>query len=305
MKINYAYFGSASFSSTFLEKIISDDELKNYLNLKFVVTQPDKPSGRKQIMTPTPVKLTADKYGVPVHCFELEKRISKNGTKYGVLSAEGIAYDLIRNIDLALVYAYGAIISKKMLIAPKYGFWNIHPSLLPLYRGTAPMATPLIKGDKTTGVSIIKMDSKMDHGAIIDQESYTILNTDKRPDLETKLTDIGFALFKKNILKGIGKITLKNQNDEMATYTEKLGKDDGFVELTKLKDQLKNNSVILFNLFRGLYPWPGIWTLMPNNRRLKITEMEIRDGKLTIQKVQLEGKNEVDFETFNKNYLVF
>lgn len=305
MKINFAYFGSSYFSAILLEKIINDTELKDHLDLKFIATQKDKPAGRKQILMPTPVKSIAKKYGIPVYCFELEERSSKSGSKYGILTADAISRELILDLDLVLVYAYGAIISNKILERPKYGFWNVHPSLLPLYRGTAPMAAPLIKGDKTTGVSIIKMDDKMDHGPIIDQKSYTIENSDKRPDLEVKLTDIGFALFKKNILDGIGKISLKNQDDEKATYTEKLRKDDGFIEIEKLKTELKNSPLALSNLFRGLYPWPGIWTLLPNKKRLKITDMEFADGKLTIKKVQLEGKREVDFETFNKNYRVF
>lgn len=304
-KLKFAFFGSADFSADFLEKIIKDEELNNRLDIQFVVTQKDKPSGRKQTVTPTPVKLIAQKYGVPVYDYDLEMREAKNGDRYGILKYENIDIDGYEKLDLVLVYAYGAIISSKILNIPRLGFWNIHPSILPLYRGTAPMATPLIKGDKTTGVTIIKMDNKMDHGPIIAQTMYTINNSDYRTDLETKLTDLGFKLFKEKIIEGAEKIQPAEQEHEKATFTEKLKKDDGFIEFEELKKRLKEKPENLYNLYRGLYPWPGIWTILPNKKRLKITMMVFDNNFLEIKKVQLEGKNEVDFKTFSKAYGYF
>lgn len=300
-KLKFAFFGSAYFSADFLEKILVDEELKDYLDVKFVVTQPDKPSGRKQAMTPTPVKQIAKKYGIPVHEYNLEIRQTKTGDKYGILKAEKIDNDEYLKLDLALVYAYGAIISSKIINIPKLGFWNIHPSLLPKYRGTSPMAAPLINGDKTTGITIIKMDSIMDHGPIIAQTMYTINNKDYRSNLEVKLTDLGFKLFKQKIIEGAEKVELKDQQHEKATFTGKLKKDDGFIEFEKLKKEINESPDKLYNLYRGLYSWPGIWTILPNGIRLKITKMEL-ENKLNILKVQLEGKNEVDLKTFSKAY---
>jgi methionyl-tRNA formyltransferase len=304
-KVNFAFFGSAYFSAIFLEAIIKDEELKKRLDLKFVVTQPDKPSGRKQVMTPTPVKQIAHKYNFPVYDYGLEMRKSKSGSSYGVLALDKVDQKTFTDLDIVLVYAYGAIISRKVLELPKFGFWNIHPSLLPLYRGTAPMATPLINGDKNTGISIIKMDNKMDHGPIIDQISYTIAKSDKRPYLETKLTNMGMQLFKSKIVEGIENIKPKEQDEKKATYTEKLKKDDGFIKFEELKRKIIESPEKLYNLYRGLYPWPGIWTMLPNGKRLKITAIEYENKLLEIRKVQLEGKNEVDFKTFNKAYGFF
>lgn len=290
-KIKIVYFGSAYFSAILLEKILKDADLLKQIEVGLVVTQPDRPFGRERKLTPTPVKTLAEKYKIKT-IDDINKPSS------------------LSEFDLVLLYAYGGIISKKLLAQPKYGFWNIHPSLLPLYRGTSPIASPLINGDKITGVSLIKMDDKIDHGPIIDQESYTIEINDKRPDLEIKLTDMGFDLFKKAVLLGIDKISLKEQSHKEATYTKKLTKQDGFIKISDLKSQISNLNIRIYNLYKGLYPWPGIWTTVQPTRlteakRLKITDMNLSGGKLIIKKVQLEGKKEVDFETFNKAYRMF
>ena len=315
--LNIAYFGSSYFSASLLEQILIDKELP--VKLKFVVTQPDQPVGRKQILTPTPVKIMAEKY------FK-----SEDIKFFAVCGFPSKNFDIeLKNIDIALVYAFGEVIPKNILSLPKYGFWNIHPSLLPKYRGPSPIAIPLINGDETTGVTIIKMDEEIDHGPIIAQQSLTIEKTDKRPDLEKKLTNLGFEMFKKivgertkffatwDIPLGEGSHGDKKirsepfiaQNHKLATYTKKLTKQDGFVEISKLKDQISKNSEELFNLFRGLYPWPGIWTILPNGKRLKITGLNIVRNKnlcsLQIKRVQLEGKKEVDFETFKRAYKMF
>jgi methionyl-tRNA formyltransferase len=301
-KLSLAYFGSPDFSANFLEKLITDTTINRLIEVKLIVTQPDKKVGRKQILTPTPVKMLAENFQFPISNFQTNfKSQTKN----------------FQDIDLALVYAYGDLIPKEILSLPKYGFWNIHPSLLPKYRGTSPIATPLINGDKTTGVTIIKMDEEIDHGPIIAQESYTIKDTDYRPDLERKLTDLGFEMFKR-ILKKLQttnyKLQTNQQDHSLATYTKKLSKQDGFIEFEKLKKLFlpTTNYQLLtthYNLFRGLYPWPGIWTILPNGKRLKIVELNILGNKnicsLQIKRVQLEGKNEVDFKTFNQAYDIF
>lgn len=324
-KLSVVYFGTPSFSADFLEMMINDKELP--VKVKHVVTQPDKPVGRKQIMSPTAVKLIAKKYHIPVS------------------STPGV-----EEADLAIVFAYRKILPKEILDIPKFGFWNIHPSLLPLYRGTSPIAYPLFNGDTKTGVTLMQMDEKMDHGPIIDQVQYSILPFDRRPDLETKLTRLGYDLLKRVVLnlfqdphkipKHIRDDKFKQQDDSRATYTRFLHKQDGFIPLQTLKkalqgESLKENEIplllkeysqkylkskvlglksseIIYNLYRGLYPWPGIWTHLQldwlpagrNNaiKRLKITEMALENKKLVIKKVQLEGKNEVDYKTFVKAY---
>jgi methionyl-tRNA formyltransferase len=288
MKLSLAYFGSADFAARLLEKIINDKSLP--VEVRLVVTQPDKPAGRKQVLTSTPIKLVAKKYNLDVIDSLTEDLSSK-----------------IRGLELALVYAYGQIIPANLLHLPKHGFINIHPSLLPKYRGPAPITYPLILGDKETGVTIIKMDERVDHGPIIAQESLPILPKDRRPDMEARLTNLAYEMFKKTLADLMPK---KEQDHSAATYTKRLDKKDGFIPFENLKSALKTNRAghSIFNLFRGLYPWPGIWTLvMINGRqmRLKITDIDLIDSCLIIKKVQLEGKNEVDFKTFNKAYPVF
>jgi methionyl-tRNA formyltransferase len=303
MPLTIAYFGSPDFSARFLEKLLIDEETKKLVKVKLVVTQPDKPVGRKQILTPTPVKQIALKIDNSLEIACPAKLAEQSGKNCKLK---------ISQLDLALVYAYNQIIPKEYLELPKYGFWCIHPSILPKYRGPSPIATALINGDEETGVTIFKMDEKIDHGPIIAQERISIAPTDLRPDLEKKLTDLAFKMFKKLISTDLNKLQLISQDDQKATYTKKIKKEDGFIEISNLKTQIANDPKRLFNLFRGLYPWPGIWTLLrqgfggqASEKRLKITDLSLINGKLIIKKVQLEGKKEVDFATFNRAYKVF
>ncbi len=287
-KLNIAYFGTPNFSANVLEKLIILNS--SLLQISSIITQPDKPIGRKQILTPSPVKIIGQKYQIPV--FETIEEIE----------------DKLKEIDLVLVFAYGKIIPKKLLDLTTYGFWNIHPSLLPKYRGPSPTSAPLVNGDLETGTTLIKLDEKMDHGPIIDQQIYQILKTDTRIDLEKKLSDLGIKLFIKNVEKLLNKnINLVSQNENEATFTKILKKEDGFIEINALKTMLLSNQNKLFNLYKGLINWPGIWTkIIINNqeKRLKITEIEF-DNELIIKKVQLEGKNEMNFTEFNKYYSIF
>ncbi len=340
-KLKIAYFGTPSFSARFLEKILTDTDI--HVEVTLVITQPDKPVGKKQIITSSPVKLVAGKYKISVKTgveTEVPRREPDSGfhRRGSQARRDQSRQAPFFNIDLGLLFAYGKILPKKILSIPNHGFWNIHPSLLPKYRGPSPMAYPLLLGDKTTGITLMKMGELMDHGPIIDQESLPIDNNDYRSDLETKLTDLGYEVFKRNVNKlavsGIKSVRFEPQNDTHATYTKLLAKQDGFIPLSVLKQLLitdrltslnvpkvinnylkRNNLVIeqcnnltIYNLFRGLYEWPGIWTeLIVNgqNKRLKITGMSHKNHKLTIDRVQLEGKKEVDFVTFNRAYRVF
>ncbi len=339
-RFNIAYFGTPYFSALFLEKIITDASINRLIEVKFVVTRPDKPVGRKQIMTKSRVKLVAEKYNIPV--IDDLKKLPVSSYK-------------LQEVDFAHLYAYGGIIQKGLLNKPKLGFLNTHPSLLSKYRGPSPITYPLIFGDKKTGVTLIKLDEEIDHGPIIIQEQITILPSDRRPDLEIKLTNLAFTIFKKMIIQLLTsrEIELKTieQNHKLATFTRMLTKEDGFIPFPTLQKALKNDPLIfeeiptliknylnnnpqlienwelkienspkiVYDYFRGLYPWPGLWTLIDINgvkKRLKITSLTMKPafakasaGKqynnVTIESVQLEGKNEVDFQTFNKAYNVF
>jgi methionyl-tRNA formyltransferase len=342
-KLTLAYFGSPDFSADFLEKLINDPSINQLIDIKLVVTQPDRPVGRKQTLTPTPVKNIAIKNNVPLAEYvasevTLREADSANWRRASQERRDHERQNLLQSIDLALVFAFSQKIPQDLLALPRLGFWNIHPSLLPKYRGPSPIAYPLIFGEKETGVTIIKMDDQIDHGPIIAQEKLKIEDNDRRPDLEKKLTDLGFLMFKKLILTNfnastslsINQFQLTPQANQNATYTKKLTKADGFIPLSTLKKALnneplkseelpeilkiknlklkiKNSSKIVYDYFRGLYPWPGIWTLLPNGKRLKIIDMNLNITYYTLQvtRVQLEGKKETDFKTFQNAYQFF
>ncbi len=211
-KLNIAFFGAPSFAARVLQRIIDDKDLP--ITLSLVVTQPDRPAGRKQIQTSTSVKLLAQKYTIPV--FD-DLSLTTNDHR-------------LKNLDLVLLYAYGKILSPEILKMARWGFWNIHPSLLPRYRGTSPIAYSLLLGDKTTGVSLIQMDERMDHGPILSQQTYEIQKEDTREDLENKLSDIGYELFKQSIQLLInGTLQKVEQNNENRTFTRLLTKQDGYI----------------------------------------------------------------------------
>lgn len=320
MALNVAYFGTPEFSARFLEKILNDPEID--INVSLVVTQPDKPTGRAQEMTPSAVKQTATAAGIPVvHEVSVEQ-------------LQGM------NLDLALVYAYGKIIPADVLAVPTHGFWNIHPSLLPYFRGASPTAYTLLMGEEKAGCTLMQMDAQMDHGPIIAQDTHKISHTETHQSLLEKLTYVGFYLFKNNfahLMDGtFNRSSLAVQNDSIATYTRLLKRDDGFVESSLLRKAIAGEKLtseelpaimreylgqttvtqfpipfapyIVFNLFRGMQPWPGVWTVVPINgteTRLKILDLELSENALTIKTVQLEGKNPVSFDQFNQAYQVF
>lgn len=305
--LNLVYIGSPVFSAQVLTRILN--ELKASVVVTAVLTQPDRPVGRKQVLTQTPVKEVASVHGIPVY-------VDSNDTR---------VQSLLASCDLALLYAYGLILNEKMLKLPRWGFWNIHPSLLPTYRGTSPIAYALLMGDAKTGVSLMEMDSRMDHGPILAQKEYSIQAGDTRTLLENRLSDIGYELFKLNIqLLSNGLLHKSDQNHIKATFTRLLTKKDGYIPYTVFKKMVRGEELAkedtpslvteyyekykpfstldfrlsTFHLFRGLSPWPGVWTILPNEKRLKITGMEVLNGKPVITRVQLEGKKEVSIKDF-------
>jgi methionyl-tRNA formyltransferase len=312
-RVKISFFGAPDFSADILRKII--EELPDNIEVVSVFTQPDRPAGRKRILTSTPVKLLAQKNNIPV--FDSQQN----------------AESQLKSIDLVLLYAYGEIIPENILKMPHWGFWNIHPSLLPLYRGPSPITYPLLLGDKKTGVSLMEMNKYLDRGQIIDQEEYSIQVDDTQETLKKNLSDIGYKLFNKNIQLLInGALHKKEQDNSKATFTRLLTKKDGFIPYPIVQKILKGESpaetempsiiteyykkypsittghyslTTYFNLYRALSPWPGLWTLIPlkeGEKRLKITQIELKEEMPVITEVQLEGKKEVDWTTFSSAY---
>lgn len=260
------FLGTPEFAAIILEKLI-----KAELMPEAVICNPDKPVGRKQIITPPPVKVLAQKFGLAVYQPENKTEL----------------LEIIKNLqpDLAIVAAFGIIFSKEILEIPKYGFINIHPSLLPKYRGPTPIQTAILNGDDETGVSLFLIDEETDKGKIIVNSKLQIANSDNYESLMRKLAELGEDLLIKTLPDFVaGKITPLSQDESQATYTKKFKTEDAFVDLKK------DNPIEIDRKIRALNPEPGIWTML-NGKRTKLLEAVLTpEGKLKLEKIQFEGK---------------
>lgn len=285
-QLSVVYFGTPDFSANFLNKILVNKEIS--IQIDAVVTQEDKKIGRKQIVTQSPVKkLAIEKSIKALHDYPVEKH------------------------DIGLVFSYGKIIPNKILKLFKYGVWVVHPSILPKYKGPSPIAQVLIDGEKETGVTLIIADEGIDTGDIIGIKKLEINPNEKRNELTNRLVATAYELFIETFNKFINndfKINTIKQEKGEYPITKKFKREDGYIPFDKLINLSFTDSLNIYNLFRGLYPWPGIWSKVKINgieKRLKITDLKLVNGRLAINRVQLEGKKEVDFNTFNLAYKVF
>jgi len=249
------FFGTPEFAAIVLEMMIKSD-----FKPSAVITEPDKPAGRKQILTPSPVKQIALKYSLPI--FQPEK-------------LPEIANQLrLLNPDLFVVTAYGRILSSEILKIPLYGSLNIHPSLLPKYRGATPIQAAILNGDESTGISIILMDEKIDHGPILAQQELKISKI-TYPELSIKLAVLGTNLLIDILPKFLaGEIEPAAQNHKKASFTKRIGKQDGKIDWTKSSQEIER-------MIRAYQIWPGTFTVIKsestvlNNKTLKIIQGEI------------------------------
>ena len=235
-----------------------------------VVTQSPKPMGRKQIKTYSPVDQWAHERKIPIF-YQAEDIIKENV-----------------DADLGICAAFSQIIPKSVIDHFKFGILNIHPSLLPKYRGASPVQATIIAGDTQAGVSIIKMDEKVDHGPIVSQFKEDVLPNDTGETLRGKFFERSAEVLVELIEPYLqGKITPRPQDDAEATFTKTVKREDGFVDLQK------DNPAMVERKLRAYTPWLGIWTSLPNGKRLKI---------LPGGMVQLEGKNPVTRKQFADAY---
>lgn len=276
MKI--VFFGTPDYVVPIAEALYKKFHTPQEKGVIAVVTQPPKPVGRDQKLEYSAIDKWAHSRGIDI-VFD---------------------YEDIPEADLGVVAAYGRIIPKEVIEFFPKGILNIHPSLLPKYRGASPIQNAIANGDILTGVTIIKMDEKMDHGPIVSSFKEEILPDDTNETLRKRLFDRSATFLIELIPNYLnGKIKLKAQNHEEATFTKLVKKEDGFIE-KPFEDPTKTN-----NLFRAYHPWPGIWTFVDINgeqKRLKILKLHLDDSKLVLDKVQLEGKNAVSFEEFKRGY---
>lgn len=217
--------------------------------------------------------------------------------------------------DVGVLASYGKILPKEILNIPKQGILNIHPSLLPKYRGASPVQAAIAAGDKVTGVSIIKMDEKMDHGPIVTQFKEPIKPDDTAETLYFRLFREGAKVLL-TILPAYleGRIKTRQQDHSQATFTKLLKKENGFIPPGIIAPKRGPSSKWkspenLERFIRAMSPWPGAWTEIKVTRnkkqvtrRLKILKAHLEAGKLILDQVQLEGKKTVSFKQFQEGY---
>ena len=294
------FFGSGAFGLPSLEALIQAKE-----NLVVVITAPDKPKGRGLKLKQSPIKEKAISYNLPV----LQPEDTKEPHFRETLSS--------LNPDLGILIAFGSILNREIIALPKMGIINLHPSLLPEYRGSAPIPRAIIKGEEETGNSIIKINEGIDSGEIIIQERVKIKPEDTAGSLSERMASEGASLLLKAIcILKEGRVELKTQDEKKATFAPKLKKSDGLIAWDKEANEI-------YNLVRGLSPWPSAYTFL-EGKSLKIWETEIRErqGKpgeiikadengvlvgckkdsLLIKSLQLEGKKKMSAPEFLRGH---
>lgn len=283
--IHFAFFGSSRLS------VIVLDELKRLgLVPSFIVSTSDKLIGRHQDLTPNVVKQWATRNGL--EGFSPAKLDTQFIAQIRDLSSK-------KNIQVFLVASYSRIMPDELINIPPRNTLNIHPSLLPKYRGPAPMPATIMADDKKTGVTLMRIDREMDHGPIVAVEEVTIAEWPTYEEYEEKMAVIGARLFAESLPEWVaGKIKEKKQDHSRATYTKKMVKEDGLLDLSA---PAYDN----FRKIQAYHEWPGSYFFVEKggkNIRVKVTKAEFRDGKLSIQKVLPEGSKEMDLPDFERGY---
>jgi methionyl-tRNA formyltransferase len=224
-----------------------------------VVTRTDKPAGRGKVLTPPAVKIAAEQSDIPV--FQPKR----------VREPESIAAIRAMGPEIIVVAAYGQILPREILTLPKFGCVNIHASLLPAYRGAAPINWAIINGEARTGITIMQMDEGMDTGAILTQESVPIDPHDTAGDLTGKLSELGSWLLVDTLsridMEGLAAVPQDNSKASMAPL---LKKEDGLINWTMSAREIHNR-------IRGLSPWPGAFSFL-DGKLIKVIETDLTEG---------------------------
>lgn len=298
MKNNYRilFMGTPPISAYVLRKMIEDG-----FNIVGVISQPDRPVGRKHILTPTPTKVVAMEYNIPIYQKEKIR----------------LDYDFIKEInpDLILTLAYGQILPQGLLDIPKYGCLNLHGSLLPKYRGAAPIQYALINNEEYTGMSLMEMTSKMDGGRVYATKKIKIEEDDNSTSLFNKMGVAAYQLVDEYIEDYfIGKLEGVEQDESLVTFSPTIKKEEEHLDLFK-------SVYTIYGYIRALSDTPGAYLDSPigkikiykariyskdikgevgeiieaNNKHLLL---QCKDGILNILELQKEGKSRMDYLSF-------
>lgn len=279
-------------------------------NVVGVITQPDRPSGRGRQLKPSPVKVAAQAAGIPVY----QPRSLRHEEAAAPLRAW--------QPDVIVVAAFGQILRQHVLQLPRFGCINVHASLLPRWRGAAPIQHALLAGDAQTGITLMHMDVGLDTGAMYVQEAIPVAPQDTAASLHDRLAELGGAMLRTYLDEIVhGRIPPTPQDDAQATYAPMIRKEDGQIDWTK-------TAVSIDRLIRAMTPWPGAFTTW-RGQPLKILAARFDDGfppdtfpgsrpgtvigqqplvvltgagVLALQKVQLAGKNPVNIADFLRGH---
>lgn len=310
IKLRVVFMGTSDLSEAVLGALI-----ENEYNLVGVFTKPDTKVGRKQEITEPLVKKMALENKIPV---------------FQPIKFNAEAVEILKGLkpDLVIVAAYGKIIPKSALEIPGFGCINVHVSILPKYRGPSPIQNALLAGEKETGVTIMLMDQGVDTGDILAQEVTPIKADDNTETLMAKMAKVGAQLLLKTIPLWIeGKIEKTAQDHSKATFCQLIEREDGRIFWT-------DDAQDIFNKYRGLTPWPGIFTYWKSDSetiRLKLISIEIQkinplekhtegevfeigsdigvqtaEGIIILKEIQKEGKKTSDIKSFingHKNFI--
>ena len=298
------FMGTPDFAVGTLEEIIKAGH-----EVVLAVTQPDKPKGRGNAMQFPPVKECAIAHEIPV--FQPKK----------IREEENVEYLRQFQPDIIVVAAFGQILPKSILDMPKFGCINVHASLLPKYRGAAPIQWAILNGDEVTGVTIMRMDVGLDTGDMISKREVVIPDDETGGSLFDKLADIGAKLCVETMEQiEAGNVTYTPQNHEEATHVSMISKELGLIDWNK-------SAVEIERLIRGLNPWPSAFTkldgktfkiwkakVLPKNTEcsagciVSVTknslEIQTGEGVLSLLEVQLEGKKRMQIDAFLRGYSV-
>jgi len=283
--------------------VILESLTKSPYKPSIVVTRPDKPRRRSKAEIESEVKTLALKNHINV--FQPQNKIELE------------VFTLKEKPDLIIVCAFGMIITKKTLDAAKFGAINIHPSLLPKYRGPSPITAPILAGDRKIGTTIMLMNEKMDEGDIIAQKEISLDGQETTPQLTEKLAIISAQLLVETLPRYLeGKIKPQPQNHNKATYTKIIKKEDGKINFQK------QTAVEIERMSRAFSPWPGVFAFWKNKKldlsEIKVHNLPLEPGKITTHKneiligtkegviepkyLKIEGKNKIAAEEFLRGY---
>ncbi len=261
------FCGTPDFAVPALKRLIAEPDF----SIEAVVTQPDRPRGRGQQVASSSAKQVALEAGL--YLYQPEKMKSES------------AYEFFKRVapDAVVIIAYGQIIPARLIEIPRLGWINLHASLLPKYRGAAPINWAIINGERSTGVTTMLIDPGLDTGDILLQEALEIAADETAPELARRLAEAGAPLVVKTLQKlERGEITPVPQNDAEATMAPMLKKEDGRIDWTLTAGQI-------YNRIRGLAPWPGAFTTF----RGQLCHVWGRPGSPTQTSTDIAGAEEL------------